>query len=279
VKSTDAGATFSTGVSAATTTGYFAGSRNTALSLGPERTSSDLAIAVDPNNASHVVVVYGDANEATPADGILQLHVIESTDGGATWTLKYTTPQNVRSSLPAVSITDNGTIGLLYAQYDPATDQLSQYLLTTSDDFATTDNSLLGSESAAVPSFNIQPFIGDFYDMTSVGDTLYGVFSANNDDNGDASTGAMFPDASYQRAYLGTPGQSDFELVNGSAQNPFNPNNQTAFSIDPYFFAFDAGELAAPVPEPASLMLFATALGGLAGTARRRRSGGGGRPT
>jgi hypothetical protein len=54
VKSTNSGASFSAGVSAATTTGYFANASNTPLTLGQERTSSDLTIAVDPNNANHV---------------------------------------------------------------------------------------------------------------------------------------------------------------------------------------------------------------------------------
>ncbi|HZZ21694.1 MAG TPA: sporulation protein, partial [Roseiarcus sp.] len=92
-KSTNAGASFSAGVTAATTTGYFAntedtpltlGQERTGLTLGQERTSSDIAIAVDPNNADHVVVAYGDAGAVN--SGVLQLHVAESTDGGATWT-------------------------------------------------------------------------------------------------------------------------------------------------------------------------------------------------
>jgi hypothetical protein len=100
VKSTDSGASFSAGVTAANTTGWFANAANTPYTLGQERTSSDVAIAVDPGNANRVVVAYGNA----PTAGQLQLHVIESTDGGATWTNKFTTSSSVRSGLPAVSI-------------------------------------------------------------------------------------------------------------------------------------------------------------------------------
>ena len=134
VKSTNSGASFSAGVSAATTTGYFANASNTPVTLGQKRTSSDLAIAVDPNNANHVVVAYGNV----PGSGQLQLNVVESTDGGTTWSApKFTTPLNVRSALPGVSILANGDIGLLYAQYNPATNALLQHLVTTTDDFVT----------------------------------------------------------------------------------------------------------------------------------------------
>ena len=61
VKSTNSGATFSAGVAAASTTGSFADTVNSPLTLGQERAGSDVAIAVDPNNANHVVVAYSDA--------------------------------------------------------------------------------------------------------------------------------------------------------------------------------------------------------------------------
>jgi hypothetical protein len=86
--------------------------------------------------------------------------------------------------LPGISILANGDIGLLYAQYDPATNALSQHLVTTTDDFATTTDTLLGTESNTFPTAAFFPYIGDFYDLTSVGDTLYGIFSSSNADNG-----------------------------------------------------------------------------------------------
>jgi hypothetical protein len=255
VKSTNAGATFSTGVTGATTTGYFANAANTPLTLGQERTSSDVAIAVDPGNANHVVVVYGDANETSISTGRLQLHVIESTDGGATWAQKFTTSASVRSALPAVTITANGTIALLYAQYDPATNQLSQHLLTSADDFTTTQDSLLGTESNATPAATFFPYLGDFFDLTSIGNELFGIFSASNADNG---TSAFFPDVSFQRDFMGTPGTSSFDLMNAAGA-------PVAFSIDPFFFSVTL------VPEPNSLVVFATTLVSLLGLGALRR--------
>jgi hypothetical protein len=257
VKSTNSGAAFSAGVAAASTTGSFALGINTPLTLGQERAGSDVAIAVDPNNANHVVVAYSDAPGAD-GSGLLQLHVIESTDGGATWTNKFTTSAAVRSALPGLSILSNGAIGLLYASYNPITDQLSQHLLTTTNDFATTDDSLLGTESNAFPTIQPPaPYIGDFFDLTSVGNTFYGVFSASNADNG---IDALFPDVSFQRDFIGIPGTDGFHLT--------SEIGAPDFSIDPFVFSFS---LAAVVPEPATVTLLGAALIGMA-TLRRRRT-------
>lgn len=258
VKSTNSGASFSAGVTAATTTGYFANTINTPLTLGQERTGSDVAIAVDPNNANHLVVAYGDAPGAN-GSGLLQLHVTESTDGGATWANKITTSAAVRSALPALSILPNGDIGLLYASYDPITNKLSQHLLTTTNDFTTIDDSVLGTETNAFPSADFSPYLGDFFDLTSVGNTFYGIFTASNDDNG---TNALFADVAYQRDFVGTPGTAGFQLrdLNGNAVN---------FSIDPYVFSFSMNQPPPPVPEPATLTLLGTALLGLAALRRR----------
>ena len=77
------------GVTAATHIGVFADTQNTVLTIGQERIAGgDLAIAVDPNNADHVVVAYTDAPGANGA-GVVQLVVTESFDGGATWTQKF----------------------------------------------------------------------------------------------------------------------------------------------------------------------------------------------
>jgi hypothetical protein len=270
VKSTNAGATFSGGVSAASTTGYFSTSntaQNTPLSLGQERISSDLAIAVDPNNANRVVVAYGDRTGA----GVVQLKVVESTDGGATWSApKFTTPTNVRSALPALSILTNGDVGLLYATYTPggaipdATGTLSQHLLTTTNDFATTTDTLLGTETNTTPGIVFNPYVGDFYDMTSVDDTFYGIFSASNDDNG---TDALFASVSFQRCFAGAPGTASFALegITGGVCDPLiHPDP----SIDPFVFSLSLAVVT--TPEPATLTLLGASLLGFAALRRRR---------
>ena len=52
--------------------------------------------------------------------------------------------------------------------YDQGTDSLSQRLLTTSDDFVDTNEIVLGTESNATPVIQFHPYIGDFFDLTSV---------------------------------------------------------------------------------------------------------------
>jgi hypothetical protein len=198
------------------------------------------------------VVAYGNV----PGSAQLQLNVIESTDGGATWSApKFTTPLNVRSGLPGISILANGDIGLLYAQYSFTENALSQHLVTTTDDFATTIDTLLGTQSNTTPMAIFQPYLGDFYDLSSIGDTLYGIFSASNADNG---TLASYPEATFQRDFTGIPDTASFQLTDLTGA-------PVAFSIDPFFFSFNL------VPEPATLSLLGVSLLGFGWIRRRRR--------
>ena len=256
VKSTNSGASFSAGTTAATTTGYFSTSDNSPLTLGQQRTASDVAIAVDPNNPNRVLVAFGDRT----GTGLLQLKVVESTDGGLTWSAsKFTTSSAVRSALPGLTILANGDIGLLYASYDPIANSLSQHLVTTSDDFATSSDSPLGTESNTTPGSGFDPYLGDFYDLTSVSDTFYGIFSASNDDNGIL---ASYPSVTFQRDFTGTPGTASFQLKDLS-------NNNVALSIDPFVFSYTLAN--AVVPEPGTLTLLGASLLGLAALRRRRQ--------
>ncbi len=180
-----------------------------------------------------------------------------STDGGATWSNKLTTSSAVRSALPALTISADGQIGLLYTSYNPSSDALSQHLVTTSNDFATTTDNLLGTESNATPTVVFFPYVGDFNDLTSVGDTMYGVFSGSNFDNGIL---ANYPSATFLRDFTGTAGTGSFQLTDLSG-------NPVSLSIDPFFFSFTSVPV---VPEPATLTLLGTALLSLAALRRRR---------
>jgi len=224
------------GVVAGTPTAVLAGPPvsdvNTPLTLGQERVGGDLAIAVDPNNAAHVVAVWGDAPGANGA-GIVQLHLAESFNSGASWVQdKFVTSQATRSNQPAVSISSTGAIGLLYDNYDPATNKLSQHIVTTTNDFVTFTDQTLATETNARPMNDGQPYLGDFFDLTSVGNTFYGVFSASNADNG---TDAQFSNVIFGRNFTGNSGTSSFKLVD-------TDGNSVASSIDPYFFTYQLGD-------------------------------------
>jgi len=230
------------GITAATHIAVFANTRNTVLTLGQERIAGgDLAIAVDPNNPDHVVVAYTDAPGANGA-GIIQLVVTESFNGGATWASKFTTSFSTRSGQPGVAILANGAIGLLYNSYapamgDPATGTLSQHLLTTTDDFATTKDVTLASQSNTTPTIQFDPYLGDFFDLTGIGNTFYGIFSASNADDG---TNASFTNVTFNRLFTGTPGTSNFQLTDANG-------NAVTSSIDPFFFAYS---ILNPSPSP-----------------------------
>ncbi len=213
------------GSAVAQTISPFSSTDNSPLTLGQERTSSELAIAVDPSNANHLVVAYANAPGAN-GSGQLQLIVSESSDAGATWTTKFTTNSATRSAQPALAILADGTIGFLYNNYDPVTDKLSQHLLQTADDFATTSDRVLATESNTTPVLAFDPYLGDYFDLEGFGHTFYGVFSASNADNG---TDATFSNVTFQRQFTGTAGTASFQLTDGSG-------NPVAASIDPFFF-------------------------------------------
>ena len=225
------------GVVAGTPTAVFANTTNTPLTLGQERTGSDLAIAVDPNNAAHVVTVWANAPGANGA-GILQLALAESFDSGASWATKFVTSAATRSDQPAVSISSTGAIGLLYNNYDPATNKLSQHIVTTTNDFVTSTDQTLATETNATPTLDFHPYLGDFFDLTSVGNTFYGIFSASNLDNGNSNTGVQFSageSVTFGRNFTGNSGTSSFRLTDLNG-------NQVASSIDPYFFTYQLGD-------------------------------------
>ena len=224
------------GVNVASPTGWFADTSDGSLTLGKNRTGagSELAIAVDPNNAGHVVIAYGTAPGASIDSGELGLVVTESFDSGSSWAQKFATPVTsggIKSSMPAVAIAADGMIAMLYCSYDPSTDELSQQLLTTNDDFATSSTITLATESNAAAPAPIDPYLGDFYDLTCIGNTFYGIFAAANADNG---TDASFPTVTFQRSFTGTAGTSNFQLVTSSGGSPVSA------SIDPFFFSFMA---------------------------------------
>ena len=212
---------------------------NVGLSLGQERTDAELAIAVDPNNPSRVIVVYGTAPGDSISTANTQLVVAESTDGGATWQTKgQLGAGSTNFALPALSILANGSVGLLYGDYNFGTNKLSQHLLTTTNDFASTNDVLLGTESNLNPSFAFDPYIGDYFDLTSVGNNFYGTFSASNLDDGTNAT--LNGATTFLRNFTGTPGTANFQLKDTTGNN-------VAGSIDPYVFS---GQLVTGPPRP-----------------------------
>lgn len=160
-----------------------------------------------------------------------------------------------------MTILDDGQVVLLYNQYDTQTNRLSQHLVATSDDFATTSDTILATQVNNNPAQTFTPYIGDFTDLTSIGDTFYGIFSASNADDGTLANYLLNSPSLFQRCTVGTPGAASFALCD-------NAGHTVPFSIDPIFFS---GTSVAATPEPGSLALLGTSLLGLAALRRRRR--------
>ena len=256
VKSTDGGVTFSAGTQVATPISVFTTAVNSLNSLGQERIGSDNAIAVSRTNANRVMVAYVDSPNNT---GGMQVHVAESTDGGATWANKFTTPIGVRSATPAITILDDGQVVLLYNSFDPQRNELSQHLIATSDDFATTTEKILGTETNTFPARTFDPYLGDFTDLISIGDTFYGIFSASNADDGTLANFLLNGPQLFQRCTVGTAGAPGFHLCDA------------AFSIDPFFFSGTSFDQTG-IPWPGTLTLLGmSSLLGLAALRRRRK--------
>lgn len=189
--------------------------------FGQERlVASNLTIAVNPTNNAHVCVGWGDR----VGTEVQTLHVRCSTDSGGTWSASdLRTITNATN--PALAFNSDGTLGFLFQQVTGAgaTQRWVTHLERTSNSFATPPSDLvLADVPANTPAVQFIPYIGDYVHLMAVGNTFYGIFSANNTPNN-----ANFPNGvTYQRN------------ANFTTNTLLNTDNVTpvGVSIDPFFF-------------------------------------------
>lgn len=191
--------------------------------LAYERVGSTLALAVDPNDSTRVLVAWADRPGPTPAD-VYTVHVRGSSDKGATWSAADLFTR-ARSTNAALAVADNGTVGLAYQELvdSAGTARWKTHLVQTRDNFATMDDLVLADTRADEPKGTGHfPYLGDYLGLVATAHEFRGVFSASNHPDK-----ANFPQGvTYQR-------RVDF----GSHRLLDAQGHDVAVSIDPFYFS------------------------------------------
>jgi len=140
--------------------------------VGNQRTVGDLSIAVDPRDSSTVYVAWAEL-----LSGVYTIHLVRSTDHGATWPSELLTVTN--ATHPCLAVTSHGKIGYLYQQVTgTGSSQRWETHFRSSDDGAVWDDILLCSAlmKPAPSSFGL----GDYTHIMAAGKNFYGIFPADN---------------------------------------------------------------------------------------------------
>ena len=185
--------------------------------LGQERVGSDIAIAVDPSHKETVYLAY-----CALFAGTYNIHVVRSTDSGATWSKDLKTLTSAFG--PSLAINSAGVVGLLSQQLTgPAGSQRwTTRLSRSSDGGSTWSDRVLASPPADTPAVAFPPYLGDYQRLQAIGRDFYGVFCANNTPDLNS-----FPSGvRYQR----NANFSTHTLLGHDGTTPVNA------SIDPFFF-------------------------------------------
>src|SRR6266550_3828422 len=186
---------------------------------GQQRIGGTISIAVDPNNSSIVYLAWGDRQPGS----FLTIHVRRSTDRGVTWSGPGDLLTIPNATNAALAINSSGMIGLLYQQVTGtgAGQRWVTHLQRSPNGVVWTDL-VLANVPATTPVRSFDPYLGDYDHLVAVGQTFFGIFSANNSPNM-----ANFPNGvTYQRN------------ANFTTHTLLNVNNSSpvAVSIDPFFF-------------------------------------------
>jgi hypothetical protein len=189
--------------------------------LGQERLGSTLSLAVDPNDSRTVYVAWGDR---VGNGDVYTIHLRRSRDGAANWSPDLFSRRDAANV--ALSVADNGTVGILYQAHVGAGDGVWEtHLAQTNRNFSTMQDTVLAitpSDPPSAPKVEQLPYLGDYLGLVAVKDEFRGVFSAaNTPDPHHFPHGVLF-----QRLV----DASSNTLTNGQGV-PVTP------SIDPFYFS------------------------------------------
>jgi len=145
------------------------------------------ALAVDPQDGA-VYVVYGVFDDDAERD---QLKIVRVTSDGGNVEIGspvlVSNPADRQAALPAVAVTENGTVGVLYDTADGLVDDsdvptFSAHLAVSRDQGKTFSDAVILHFRSPVPSDAEARILGDYQQLKAVGNTFYGVFSGNGHD-------------------------------------------------------------------------------------------------
>lgn len=198
-------------------------------SLGNARlVGSNLSIAVDPVNEDHVVISW-----CALASGVYTLHTRESLNAGVTWTELFPPIPNAMN--PALAVTTDGRVGLLYQQLvDRQNENWWETHFTlgaiSRRGLSTREYLLHRFPDAELPILNdstvaLRPALGEYIDLEAVGTTFYGVFSGMNTPDQERFLGNIHD------IYLRRVVHRELQTTTGEPVIP---------SVDPFFFKVEA---------------------------------------
>lgn len=186
--------------------------------------SEEFALDVDPRNAAHVYIAYGELTGTS----FNTIHLAETTDGGKTLSAPFFDVDNAIN--PAVAIDENGRAALLFQQVVTNPGDGSQWWSTRIRIFDATHSKwtdiVLSVHPVDEPAFTCSEydtFLGDFIALRAVGSSFYGVFSADNNPY-------WHPAARYLR---------DLDVSGGVRSLPATVSPST----DPFFFKISPREV------------------------------------
>ena len=138
--------------------------------------SSDAWIAAGPDGSVYAVYVNRD-------NGIAQLFVARSTDRGVTWTSNRATDGRNHSAYPEIAVAANGTVGVLYVDFDDAGPKtIFRHRFARSFDQGRTwsDEILQPLDPSILDNADDGFLWGDYEGLTAEGNTFYGVFTGES---------------------------------------------------------------------------------------------------
>lgn len=142
-----------------------------------------LHATVDPTNGD-VFYVYGNRDSGTGNNRLAIRRLTDNGMGGLNVGAEVFITGQVQAALPSVTVAANGVLGVLYDTYDGMNSgfpQFTAHLAVSMDHGATFMDNVLETflSSAADNSDPRQRVLGDYHQIKSVGNVMYGVFTGN----------------------------------------------------------------------------------------------------